>query len=336
MFQTIKSIDLHTHILPKMIPGFKEKFGYGGFIKLVEDNCTLKMCKDDGTFFRNIEQNAIDPQIRLNEMDKLDIEIQVLSTVPVMFSYWAKAKDTMIICEFLNNHIGKIIQEFPNRFKAFGTIPMQDTHLACMELERISTEFKFSGIQIGTNIEGMNLGDKNFWPIYELAQKLDMGIFIHPWNMMGEKEMQKYWLPWLIGMPAETARAAASLIFSGVLDNFPTLRIGLAHGGGNFPNILGRLEQGYNCRPDLCALDCKHSPKYYKNRFLLDSLVHEENQLKYLVQEFGAHSIALGSDYPFPLGEQNPGKLIRNSSHFSEDEKTWMLRKSAEKFLRMN
>ena len=137
-----------------------------------------------------------------------------------------------------------------------------------------------------------------------------MAVFIHPWDMMGEKDMQKYWLPWLVGMPAEVAIAICSLIFGGVLERLPGLRIGFAHGGGAFPGTIGRIDHGFRVRPDLCAVDTKVAPREHLGRIYVDSLVHDADTLRSLLRLFGAGRVALGSDYPFPLGEAVPGTLI--------------------------
>ena len=127
-------------------------------------------------------------------------------------------------------------------------------------------------------------------------------------------EMNKYWLPWLVGMPAETSRAICSMIFGGILEKFPNLRIAFAHGGGSFPHIIGRIEKGFLERPDLCAVENNINPRNYLGKFYVDSLVHSQEALKYLVDILGAKSVILGSDYPFPLGEEKPGKLIETNS----------------------
>jgi aminocarboxymuconate-semialdehyde decarboxylase len=132
--------------------------------------------------------------------------------------------------------------------------------------------------------------------------------------MMGEKDMQRYWLPWLVGMPAETSRAICSMIFGGVFEKFPTLRVAFAHGGGSFPFTIGRIEHGFNVRPDLVAVDNNVNPRDYIGKFWFDSLVHDENALRYLISLTGDDKICLGSDYPFPLGEHHPGKMIEEMS----------------------
>ena len=137
-----------------------------------------------------------------------------------------------------------------------------------------------------------------------------MAVFVHPWDMMGQQKMQKYWLPWLVGMPAETSLAICSMIFGGVFERLPNLRVAFAHGGGSFPATIGRIEHGFNCRPDLVAVDNNVNPREYLGKFWLDSLVHDEKTLNSIIDLVGSGRVALGSDYPFPLGETEPGKLI--------------------------
>jgi aminocarboxymuconate-semialdehyde decarboxylase len=305
-------IDVHTHILPKDIPHWKDRFGYGGFIRLDHYTpCSAHMVRDDGKQFRDIEDNCWDPVRRIEEMDEFAVGVQVLSTVPVMFSYWAEPKDGAEIARFLNEHLADIVTEFPLRFTGLGTVPLQDTGLAIGELERCRS-IGLAGVQIGTNVNQQNLGDPQFFDFFKACEELGMAIFVHPWDMMGRKDMQKYWLPWLVGMPAEVSRAICSLIFSGTLEKCRDLRICFAHGGGSFPATIGRIDHGFQVRPDLCAVDNPHSPRKYLSKMYFDSLVHEGAKLDYLIKLVGADQVMLGTDYPFPLGELKPGSLIES------------------------
>jgi aminocarboxymuconate-semialdehyde decarboxylase len=311
-------IDIHTHILPRDIPNWADRFGYGGFIALDHYMpCRARMLRDNGTSFRDVEENCWSAEKRIEECDESGVNVQVLSTVPVMFNYWVKPQDGAEIARFLNDHIADIVSEFPQRFIGLGTVPMQDTSLAIQELERCK-QLGLVGVQIGTNINKLNLGEPQFFDFFAACEELGMAVFVHPWDMMGEKDMEKYWLPWLVGMPAEVSRAICSLIFSGTLERLPNLRICFAHGGGSFPATIGRIEHGFNVRPDLCAVDNPHSPRKYLNKMYFDSLVHEAAKLDYLIKLVGADQVMLGSDYPFPLGESEPGKLIEMSDYDDE------------------
>lgn len=330
----ILTIDIHTHILPEHIPNWKEKFGYGGFIQLDHHKpCCAKMIRDDGKFFREIEDNCWSADKRIHECDHHHVDVQVLSTVPVMFSYWAKPEDCLNLSMFLNDHIADIVHRYPKRFIGLGTIPMQAPALAIKELERCK-KIGLAGIQIGTNINQENLNEEKYFEIFKACEELGISVFIHPWEMMGEKEMQRYWLPWLVGMPAETSRAICSLIFGGVMERLPNLRIAFAHGGGSFPATIGRIEHGFNCRPDLVAIDNNVNPKEYLGKFWIDSLVHDDQMLDFVVGMFGANRVALGTDYPFPLGELEPGKLIREMP-YEKDVKEMLLHGAALQWLDM-
>jgi aminocarboxymuconate-semialdehyde decarboxylase len=202
-------------------------------------------------------------------------------------------------------------------------------------MDRIVNKLKLPGIEIGSNVNGENLSKEKFHPIFEHAEKIGCSIFVHPWEMMGQDEMQKYWLPWLVGMPAETSRAICSLIFGGVLEKYPNLKIAFAHGGGAFPFTAGRVDHGFNVRPDLCAVDNSVLPSSYMKNFYVDSLVHDENAMNFIIQTMGAERIAMGSDYPFPLGEHHPGKLIE-SMDLSDATKQRLLAGTALEWLGLN
>jgi len=287
-----------------------------------------RMMKDEH-FFREVESNLWDSSVRINESNNHGVDVQVLSTVPAMFSYWANMDDALDLSKLLNDHISSVVDESPKRFIGLGTIPLQNPDKSIKELERCS-KMKLAGVQIGSNVNGKNLNETELFPMFEAASDLDMSIFVHPWEMMGENKMKKYWLPWLVGMPAETSRAICSMIFGGVFERLPNLRVAFAHGGGAFPVTSGRIQHGYNVRPDLCAVDNQVDPVNYLGRFWVDSLVHDADTLDFLLDKIGPDRIALGTDYPFPLGELEPGKLIESMSLSSEQRDKLLFRNALE------
>lgn len=312
-------IDVHTHILPRYMPKWSEKFGYGNFIHLEEGSRPgfARMMQGD-TFFREIASNCWDEEERIGEYADSGVQVQVVCTIPVMFSYNAKPEDALVLGQFLNDHIADLVSRFPKKYVGLCTVPLQDVDLAIKELERAKS-IGHKGVQIGSNVNGLNLNEPRFFPFFEACERLGMSILIHPWDMMGKAQMEKYWLPWLVGMPAEISRAACSLIFGGVFERLPNLRVLFSHASGAFLATLGRIEHGFNCRPDLVAIDNNVNPRNYTGKFWVDSITHDERLLKYVLEMQGAEKICMGTDYPFPLGDLKFGEYMEQ---MNLDQKT--------------
>ena len=300
---------MHTHIMPREMPDFARKFGYGDFIMLDHVAPGEANMMQGRRFFRKIKENCWNPEIRISEYGAFNTQVQVVCTIPVLFSYWARPNDGAEVARFLNDDLAESIAPFKKNYIGLGTLPMQDTDLSIKELKRCK-ELGFPGVQIGSNINDKNLSEPEFYPIFEACQGLGMAVFVHPWNMMGMDQMRKYWLPWLVGMPAETSRAICSMVFAGIFEKLPELRVCFAHAGGSFIPTIGRIEHGFNCRPDLVAIDNDVNPKEYLGKFWIDCITHDPDTLEFILKKMGSNRVCLGSDYPFPLGDLEIGKFI--------------------------
>lgn len=290
--------------------------------------------------FREVQSNCWDAAVRLKECDACRVRTQALSTVPVMFGYEAPLAAALDVSRWLNDHIAELCTAYPGRFVGLATVPLQDPLAAITELERCLS-IGFRGVQIGSHVNRWNLDAPELFPFFQRCQELGAAVFVHPWGMLGSAEMPAYWMPWLVGMPAETCRAVCSVLMGGVIDRLPRLRICFAHGGGSFPGTIGRIDHGFHARPDLCQTRTKTPPRAFLRdeksgrpaRFYVDSLVHDADTLRFLVRLMGHERIALGTDYPFPLGEITPGELINSMGDLSPEVRGRMLEGTAREFL---
>jgi aminocarboxymuconate-semialdehyde decarboxylase len=325
-------IDCHAHILPAQLPPWKEQFGYGGFVQLQHHTTGqhADMVRDDGRFFRRVQPNCWDAPTVQAEMQHCGVQRMVLCTVPVMFNYHIPASDGAQVARYLNDDIARTQHDHPDAFWALGTLPLQNTELAVAELRRCALELLLPGIQIGSHVNApdgwLNLSDPRLFPVFEAAQDLGMAILVHPWDMMAEQHMGRYWLPWLVGMPAETSLAICSMIFGGVFERLPNLRVCFAHGGGSFPATFGRIQHGWDVRPDLVAVDNPHPPSKYLGQFWVDSHTCDEQMMRFTLDLLGRDKMCFGTDYPFPLGEWHngqwqPGKMLDETTLLTPEEK---------------
>lgn len=327
-------VDFHTHIIPEDIPDFVERFG-GGRWPTLEKMCSCGAnIMVEGKVFREVTDQVWSPEKRIEDMNNEGVDIQVLSPIPVTFSYWAKPEQAEEMAKIQNDFIAKTVKENPDRFIGLGTVPLQDVEVSIREMERCVKDLGLKGIEIGTNINGKNLDDPAFTSFFEMAEKWEVPLFIHPWETLGKERMPRHNFMYTVGMPSETALAAASLINGAVMEKFPDLKICFAHGGGSFPYILPRLDQGWNVWPDIRKIS--KPPSFYAKKFYFDSLNYDPVNLKYLIDRFGYEKIVMGSDYPFLLREINPGKVIDETIELTEIERNAILGKNALDFLNVD
>ncbi len=326
-------IDVHAHIMPSDWPSLKDRYGYDGFIQLkhISDN-EVDMIRDDGKFFRKVQKNCYDPESIISDMDFNKVNVMILCTIPVLFNYWAKPEHGLDWSQFLNDHLAGVQNKYPKRLIGLGTLPMQSVKDAIREMERCKFALGLKGIEIGSNINQKNLDHPDFYPFWEAAESLQMPILIHPWQMMGQELTPDYFLPWLVGMPAETSRAMASIIFGGIYERFPKVKIMFSHAGGSLVSTIGRWDHGFQARPDLCQIHIKNKPSSYLKHVWVDSITHDPLALSALIQLLGPDKIAYGTDYPFPLGDLEHGKMIMEMKDISDAIKEKLFWKNAFNF----
>lgn len=327
-------VDFHTHIIPEDIPNFVEKYG-GGRWPTLEKTCSCGAnIMVEGKVFREVTDQVWSPEKRISDMDKEGVDIQVLSPIPVTFSYWADPDAALEMSKIQNDFIAETVKQNPTRFIGLGTVPMQDADTAIREMERCINELGLKGIEIGTNINGLNLDDPSFTKFFEMAEKWNVPLFVHPWETLGRERFPRHNFMYTVGMPSETALAAASLINGGIIERYPNLKLCFAHGGGSFPYILPRLDQGWNVWPHLRQTE--HPPSYYAKNFYFDSLNYDPMNLRYLIERFGHDKIVMGSDYPFLLREIDPGKVIDETPELSDEVRKAILGLNALQFLNVD
>lgn len=325
-------IDFHTHIYPLDLPNFSQKYNNDKW-PVLQPKCS---CGADimvsGKLFREVTNQVWDPLKRIEDMKKEGVDMQVISPVPVTFSYWAPVEQALELAQFQNDFIAEVVKEHGNYFIGLGTVPLQDASIAIEEMRRCK-EIGIVGIEIGTNINGENLDADYLYPFFKAAEELEMPLFIHPWETLAKDRTPRHNFMYTVGMPSETALAAASLIWSGVMEKCPNLKVCFAHGGGSFAYILPRLDQGWEVWPHLRVTE--HPPSYYAKKFYFDSLVYDKDNLVFLIDTFGYEKIIMGSDYPFLLREINPGKVVDESNQLPEDVKKAILGENALTFLNL-
>jgi aminocarboxymuconate-semialdehyde decarboxylase len=324
-------VDMHSHFVPKAWPDLAERFGTRDWPWLKHHGggkATIMIGDKD---FRPIYDACWDAEVRLEEMDRDGVDVQIMCATPVLFGYSRPAAQAAACARIFNDAALDICSRNPRRLKTMCQVPLQDTDLACREVER-AMDSGHIGVQIGNHVEERNLDDEGIVTFLQHCAQIGAPILVHPWDMLARSRMPKYMLAWLVGMPAETQLSILSLILSGAFERLPrSLRLCFAHGGGSFPYLLGRVDNAWTHR-DIVRADCPNLPSSYVDRFYVDSAVFNRTALSMLVDTMGEDRVMLGSDYPFPLGERVVGSLIRGHDGLSNSAKTKLLGGNAIQF----
>jgi aminocarboxymuconate-semialdehyde decarboxylase len=327
-------IDIHNHFFPPTWPDLSARYGTPDWpwIKHTEAGKADIMIGD--RFFRQVYSACWDPEVRLREMDRDGVDLQVISATPVLFGYDRPVEHALDCAQLFNDAVLDICAKGKGRLKSLCQVPLQDPDAACKELTRCMRAGHL-GVQIGNHVGEKNLDDPGIVTFLHHCADEGAAVLVHPWDMFGQPRMPKYMTPWTVGMPAETQLGIVAMILGGAFDKLPSnLRICFAHGGGSFAFLLGRLENAWQHHP-VAHGDCELAPREYLKRFSVDSAVFDPRALQFLVQTMGAEHVMLGSDYPFPLGEHGIGSVIRRAP-LQESEKPLLLGGNARIFLGLN
>lgn len=260
----------------------------------------------------------VDLDARISAMDDQGVAVHALSLSQPM-TYWAGRSLGHRLCAVFNDELARAHELSPSRFVGLAALPLHEPDLALRELERAARLPGVRGAYVATSILERELSDQAFFSVYEALEGLGLPLFLHPVFVIGEQRLKKYYLTNLLGNPFEGAIAAAHLMFGGVLDRFPRLEIVLPHAGGAFPWVIGRLERGWEKRPELRT--CRESPTAYLRRFRYDTIGYSDALLGNLVRLVGADRVLMGSDYCFPIAYERPVDVVTGSRHLSEADK---------------
>jgi aminocarboxymuconate-semialdehyde decarboxylase len=325
-------IDLHTHIVPARWEDWAARHGGGRWPRLVpRDACHATLMTGEQVF-REITDQAWSPARRLEDMDRLGIDRQVLSPPPVMFCYWAEPKPAQAFARMQNEWVAEVAARHPARFTGMATVPLQDVDLAVAELRHAREELGLPAVEIGSCPGGRDLDDPALLPFFQACHDLAVAIFVHPATpLVGQERLTRHYFPLIVGNPLETAVAISTLIFGGVLERLPGLRCAFAHGGGAFPFTLARLDHGWRVRPEGPAA-IPRPPREYARRLYYDSLTCSPANLRFLVSEMGADRVVIGSDYPFDLGDPDPAGTVA-AAGLSAADRTAVEAENAARFL---
>lgn len=294
------TVDLHSHVIPQAFIAGVDKVA-----ARIESRAGTPWIVHDQGYAYPLQAEFSDVDAKLAAMDRKGIAVSVLSPAPPTFTYWAERALACAVTRLVNDGVAEMAAARPDRLRGIGILPMQHPDDAIAELERIVAEHGFRGIEIGTSIEGEKLSQPRLRPVLRRAAELGVFVFAHPYYIGNKSGFEDYYLTNLIGNPLETAMMAADLMFSGVLDELPELKLLLAHGGGFAPYQVGRLVHGHQVRSETRA-NTARSPLDLLRRLYFDTIVFEPQALRFLVDLVGADHVALGTDAPFDMGDETP------------------------------
>ena len=303
-------IDAHTHLLVEdaevLAAQIKQHYPSSAGI----DFQGIESRKTNRAKFAETGKGLTDVRTKLSDMDRMGVDISVLSASPISYHAWAEGEDAVRLSRLQNEAMSDIVARYPDRFIALATVPIQDVTLGTAELTHAVKNLGHRGVMMQTNFRGRDLDHPVFEPFYNQLETLDVPLFLHPHDVAGYERCQDYYLTNLIGNPLDTTIAVSRMLLGGVFERHPGLKVCLVHGGGQFPFIKGRLDHGYHERPEARKLAPK-APSAYLGQLWFDTITHWDPALTFLIDQFGEDHVYLGSDYPFDMADRDGVERIR-------------------------
>lgn len=306
-------VDMHTHAISPSLPDLAGRSAYQRWPSVVRTSEEAADIYVAGAHFRAIDDRCWSVPRRLADMDAAQVDVQVISPVPITFSYGAPGDEAAVFARAQNDFFASMVAQAPERFRALGAVPLQDVDLAIAELTRCVTELGFAGVEIGTHVAGIELADERLDPFFAAAAGLGALVLVHPDQIQAGPRLAPLELSFGVGMPVETATAAAGLLYGGAFDRWPNLRLCLAHGGGALPSVLPRVDRGWHQArggPAAGRRRAHRPPGAYASSLYSDSLTYDPLSLFLAVRRFGPDHVLLGTDYPFAAREDPPGAVL--------------------------
>jgi aminocarboxymuconate-semialdehyde decarboxylase len=326
------TVDVHCHVLTPEVEGLVS----GCPEKQAEAAAQLRMYGPESVECNRKRFAGLMPQLtdideRLRRMDAMGVDVQVISPSPNQYYYWADVDLGKQIVAVQNDHIASLCAAHPDRFRGLGNVALQHPELSVEQLTRCMKKLGLRGVEVSSAVNGLELSDERFDRFWSKAEELGCLVFIHPLGTSLGERVNRHYLGNIIGQPIETTIALSHLIFGGVLDRYPGLKIFAAHGGGYLPSYIGRSDHGFDMRPE--ASKIQHKPSQYLKRIYFDSLVYTPEGLRHLIEEVGATQVMLGTDYPFDMGAYEPEKLIAAVPGLTDEDRERILGGNAARLL---
>lgn len=328
-------IDLHNHVSTPACEGLLD-----GPAPPWLDPFTLYSGQETKSYnarhFGQLVEKLTDPERRLADMDRMGVDIQALSVAPPQFYYWTDPALGRRLARMQNEHLADLVAGRPDRFVGLGTVPLQDVDAAIAELEHCVTQLDMRGVEICTNVNGLDLDAPRFRPFFAKAEELDVVVLLHPHGFTGGERLTDYYLINVIGNPLDTTIAATRMISSGLLEALPTLKLCFVHGGGYLPFYASRMDHSWRERPEGSHHITKRPPSSYLRQTYVDCLVYDEDHLAFLVQQMGSDHVVVGTDYPYDMGDPGAAALVEGSHALTDAAKTAILGANAERLLKID